>query len=411
MNQDKKRIWLVNQYAVPTSLPGITRHFELFNEIQKDNKFDITFWISSFNYSLRRFLSQSEIKEINKTNYRLNLKWLPAFPHKRNNWKRTLNMISFSVFFFLRAFFSKKPEIIVASSPQIIVAYCALIISKIFSIKFVLEIRDLWPESLVVMSGKKEGFVIKLLYKIEKKLYDNSEHIIVLTEYQRIYLINKGYDSKRITLIPNGILLEEFSRLEREELSVYKDRLQVPLDSFVAIYTGAHGTANSLDQLVEAGKYLSKDEFIILIGDGPEKDRLMKLKDKNKVTQVKFINPVPKTEILKYTSTADCGIISLEDNAVFLGARPNKLYDYMVLGLPIISTIGGEVKYILEENGVGSCVTPNQPLELAEELKRIKKLNFEDKSRIRNNGWDYVSNEGNRHVSSKKFANILSNLA
>lgn len=410
MNQDRKRIWLINQYAVPTSLPGITRHFELFNEIQNENQFDITFWISSFNYSLRRFLSQSEIKEINETNLRLNLKWLPAFPHKRNNWKRTLNMISFSVLFFLRAFFSKKPEIIVASSPQIIVAYCALIISKIFSIRFVLEIRDLWPESLVVMSGEKDGFIIKLLYKIEKKLYDNSEHIIVLTEYQRAYLINKGYDNKRITLIPNGVLLEGFSRLEKEELTVYKNKLGVPIDSFVAIYTGAHGTANSLDQLVEAGKYLGKDEFIVLIGDGPEKDRLIKLKDDNGISQVKFLDPVPKTEILKYTSTADCGIISLENNAVFLGARPNKLYDYMVLGLPIISTIGGEVQYILEENGVGRCVTPNQPLELAEELKRVKRLNLEDKSRIRNNGWNYVNSEGNRHISAAKIANILSNL-
>ncbi len=403
----RRNIWVVNQYAVPTSLPGITRHFELFNEILKTSSVDVTFWLSSFNYSLRRFLSKTKKREIENENPGIKLRWGWAFPHQRNNWKRIVNMLSFAIGFFFKSFFSKKPDIIFASSPQIFVAFSALLISKIFKIRFVLEIRDLWPESLVVMKGNNDGIILKILYKLEKALYRGASHIIVLAEHQRKHIIDKGINPRHITLIPNGIIVDEFVRPTREDIRERKEKLGLPSDSFVAIYTGAHGTANSLDQLVFAGQYLAKDEYIVLIGDGPEKDRLVALKGSKSIDQVLFFDPLPKTEILKYTAIADCGIISLSDNIVFRGARPNKLFDYMALGIPIISTIGGEVEHILETNNVGKCVQSNNYQMLANAIQEVRLLSKERKEEIKNNGWSYILSEGNRTEAARKLAEII----
>lgn len=411
MARTRIKVWLINQYAVPTSMPGITRHFELIKEWEKYSELEVTLWLSSFNYSLRRFLSKDEIKNIETENTNLELKWIWGFPHKLNNWKRMLNMLSFSFLFFLKALVKKKPDIFIASSPQMFVTYGALIISRIFKKQFVLEIRDLWPSSLIAMDGIKPGAVLNVLYMIEKQLYRYSDHIVVLTEHQREYLLKKGVLENKITLIPNGILIDGWEKPKPEILKRFRDEIGLYENDFVAIYTGAHGAANSLDQLVHASKLLAKDEFIILIGDGPEKGKLIKLKERIDANQIYFLDPIPKSEILNFTSIANCGIISLEDNEVFRGARPNKLFDYMFLGIPILSTIGGEVEFILNENGVGFCAKSNDSEDIVEKIRIIRALSAGKLKSISDNGSNYILNSGNRKVSAKIFANIIFELS
>ncbi|MGV3763844.1 glycosyltransferase family 4 protein [Parapedobacter sp.] len=409
----KLRIWLINQYAVPTSLPGITRHFELLNEWCNFQSLDITIWLSSFNYSLRRFLSKEEKNQISRSHGTFSINWGWAFPHTKNNWRRIVNMVSFSSLFFLKAFFSKKPDIIVASSPQIFVAYAALLIAKLFNKPFILEVRDLWPESLIAMNNGKQSWLTGILYKIERKLYKGAQHIIVLTQYQKDYIREKGVSSSKIDLVPNGILIDEQEEVTSETIRKVRSKMGVSSDAFIAIYTGAHGTANALSSVVTASKFLQSDEFIILIGDGPEKAKLLKMKRDNDLKQVIFLDPVPKTEIMNFTAAADCGIISLENNDVFKGARPNKLFDYMWLGKPILSTIGGEVGFILKNNEVGWVVARDVEINegLAKLIKKAKNLSKAERVKIVENGRNYILAEGNRRSAAKKFLAIINEIA
>ncbi|MFC3197092.1 glycosyltransferase family 4 protein [Parapedobacter deserti] len=406
------KIWVINQYAVPTSLPGITRHFELIDEWVNSQSLDVIIWLSSFNYSLRRYLSKDERTQIDRNHPEITIKWCWAFPHKKNNWKRVVNMLSFSIIFSLKALFKKKPDVIIASSPQIFVTYVALLIAKLFKVPFVLEVRDLWPESLIAMNKRKQGSMAKFLFNIEASLYNNAEHIIVLTQYQKDYISKKGISSNKIDLIPNGVVVEKQIEITKETIDEVRRKIGVSKEAYVAIYTGAHGNANALESVVRAAKFLGKDEYIVLIGDGPDKPNLLKIKEKDDLQQVIFLEPVPKTEIIKYTAAADCGIISLENNDVFKGARPNKLFDYMSLGKPVLSTIGGEIGFILSTNKVGWVVPDNvaPDVGLARLIQSTRRMPALEKEKIRENGEVYIKNEGNRRKSASKFLSIINGI-
>lgn len=402
------RIWVANHYAVPPNIAGITRHYELAAEWAKEEDTEVTLFSSSFVHPRRTFITAEEKKGFDKPE-RLHFKWLWSFPHKSNDFKRILNMGSFMLTFFFSGLFQKKPDVLVASSPHLFTAFSGWLLSKVKGCPFVLEVRDLWPDSLVKMGGINNGLVLRLLTWMESLLYRKSDQIIVLTEHQRKFIADKGIDRDKIDLIPNGIVVGSWQP-DAKRRAEYKRKLGVAEDDFVAIYTGAHGPANALQYVVEAGEYLPEKTAIVLIGDGPEKERLLQLKKEKGIENVHFLDPVPKSEIFHYTEAADCGIISLADNEIFRGARPNKLFDYTFIGQPIITTVDGEVREIVESNQVGFFAGAEDPKGLAEAIKKAKALSPEEREAIKARGKDYIDREGDRVKLAKKFYQILKKL-
>jgi len=178
----------------------------------------------------------------------------------------------------------------------------------------------------------------------------------------------------------------------------------------VAIYTGAHGPANALDVVVKAGAHLEPGISIVLMGDGPEKEKLIRLKEEMGLSNVHLMDPVPKREVYDYIHAADCSIISLADNEIFRGARSNKLYDYMFVGLPIVTTVDGELREIIEGNGVGVFAGAEDPEGLAKAIARIRSLTPDERERIAQRGMDYVQREGNRRTLAHRYFLLLKQL-
>ncbi|SHE61377.1 Glycosyltransferase involved in cell wall bisynthesis [Seinonella peptonophila] len=402
------RVWLANHYAVPPNIAGITRHFELGAEWAKEEETEVTLFTSSFLHPRRTSVTEEEKNGYDKPD-RLKVKWLWSFPHKKNDFKRIINMGSFALSFLFSGLFQTRPDVLVASSPHLFTAFSGWMLAKIKRCPFVMEVRDLWPDSLIKMGGLNNGAIISLLNWMESFLYRKADQIIVLTAHQRKFIRDKGIDESKIDLIPNGIVLGSWQH-DPERRTSYKRKMGVAESEFVAVYTGAHGPANALEYVVEAGEYLEPGSSIVLIGDGPEKEKLVQLKQSKGLENIHFLDPVPKSEIFNYTEAADCGIISLADNEVFRGARPNKLFDYTFIGQPIITTVDGEVREIVEENQVGFFAGAEDPKGLAQAIKRAKELSVEEREAIKQRGLHYIDREGDRVKLAAKFYRILKNL-
>jgi glycosyltransferase involved in cell wall biosynthesis len=403
------KIWLANHYAVPPNIAGITRHFELAREWAKEEDAEVTLFLSKFVHPRRTFITAEEKAQIEQVDG-LNLAWLWSFPHKVNDFRRIINMISFAFVFFFATLFRRKPDVFIASSPHLFLAYAGLLVARIKRIPFVFEVRDLWPDSLVKMGGVKKGSVLNALTWMESQLYKKSDQIIVLTEHQRQYISEKGIPLEKIDLIPNGVVVGSW-QADEQKRAEYREKLGVPQDDFVAIYTGAHGPANALEYVVQAGQYLPEKGYsIVLIGDGPDKERLQKQVAELGLKNVHLLDPVPKAEIFDYTNAADFGIISLADNEVFRGARPNKLFDYTFLGKPIITTVDGEVRQIVEQNRVGVFSGAENPKGLAEAIMQMSQYTPDRLTEIKANGREFIDREGDRQKLAKKFFGILKEL-
>lgn len=402
------RIWLANHYAVPPNIAGITRHYELAREWATEEKAEVTLFLSKFVHPRRTFVTEEEKRELEKVES-LYLQWLWSFPHKVNDFRRIINMGSFALVFFLAGLFKRKPDVLVASSPHLFTAFAGWMLARLKGCPFVLEVRDLWPDSLIKMGGLKNPLVVKILTWMESFLYRHADKIIVLTEHQRKFIHSKGIDENKIELIPNGIVVGSW-KPDPSKRAEFRRKMGISADEFVAIYTGAHGPANALEYVVKAGRYLSPGVSIVLIGDGPEKEKLLKIKQEEGLENVHLLDPVPKSQIFDYTYAADCGIISLADNEVFRGARPNKLFDYTFIGLPIVTTVDGEVREIVEKNGVGVFAGAENPEGLARAIDQIRQLTEAQREQIRSNGREYINREGDRKKLAHQFYKILQSL-
>ena len=184
--------------------------------------------------------------------------------YRENNWKRYLNLISFNVNLIIILFFlglkslikGSKPDALIASSPQLPATFICLIYSKIFRIKFVSEIRDLWPQVLIDLGGKKQTSLIIRVFKfMERTIYIHSDCVVVLSQGAIKYVKERG--AKLVKWLPNGPDLNQFkfSNLPSEKDGFNNKR------SFNLIYAGAHGKANGLESVIEAARLL-KTKFL-----------------------------------------------------------------------------------------------------------------------------------------------------
>lgn len=334
-------IWIFNHYAVGPNSNGITRHFDLAKYLVK-NGHNVTIFASSFNHQAlqEEHLKNSSEKSIEKKYDGVKFIWLKTNSYNKNNWRRVINMFSYS----FKAYFNGKknkesPDIVIGSLAHPLAALVGQLIARKKKALFYFEERDLWPQSLIDL-GKmsKKNPAIIILGKLEKYLYKNATRIILLFDKATNYVQSKGIIKEKIVYLPNGV---DFTRIsEQEELP---KSLKIKLDNLrgktIAVYTGTLGLANNIDSLLDVAKETinnNSDIHFLFVGGGPQKERLIERKENEKLTNVTFIDPVPKKYISKILNTAHIGLLPLKESPVFKwGISPNKLYDYMAASLPV----------------------------------------------------------------------------
>lgn len=264
---------------------------------------------------------------------------------------------------------TEKYDVIFATSTPLTAAVPG-IFGRVFRRKpFVFEVRDLWPELPRAMGVITNPLILVPLSWLEWAAYRAADSCIGLSPGIVHGIQLRAPADKRVTLVPNGCDLEFFSnKLERDE-SFERDLKS----DLVAVFTGAHGLANGLDALVDvAGELKKRDRYdinIVLIGDGMEKNRLQALCRERELTNIAFLDPVPKTELRMMLSDADVGLMILANvPAFYYGTSPNKFFDYIALGLPVVNNYPGWLAEMITDADIGVAIEPNDSRKFADAL-------------------------------------------
>jgi glycosyltransferase involved in cell wall biosynthesis len=319
--------------------------------------------------------------------------------------KRTANYVSYMISAILLSPLVRGVDVVVSTSPQFFCGMAGYFVSRLKRRKWVLEIRDLWPESIVTVGAIKQRQVIRFLEGLERFLYLHADHIISLTRAFKNHIMKKGVPEERISIITNGADLEMYKPLSRHN-EVSKE---YGLDNkFVASYIGTHGMAHALGTVLKAGKVLENEKGIlfVLVGDGAEREALLKEKDRMELDNVLTLPQQPKEKMPGFLAASDVSMILLKKNDLFKTVIPSKMFEAMAMERPLVIGVDGESRQIVEDGQCGIYIEP----ENHEELARVVLKLYRDRELLKTmgeNGKSYVENNYNREILAKKYLNTL----
>ena len=232
--------------------------------------------------------------------------------------------------------------------------------------KFVFEVRDLWPQ-LPKALGMKNPFLLWGMSILEKLSYRKADACIGLSPGICEGIKKRSQNGKRVEMIPNGCDLEIFKPGSRENLNLSG----IAENDIVAVFTGAHGIANGLENVLDAAKEVlkagRKDIKFAFIGNGKMKGQIMQRAKNEEIDNCLFFDPMPKTKLNKIVASADIGIMALANiPAFYYGTSPNKFFDYISSGLPVLNNYSGWLADMIHENRCGEVVEPNNPKAFAD---------------------------------------------
>lgn len=270
--------------------------------------------------------------------------------------KRTLDYISFSVTSFLAGLF-QQADIIIATSPQFFTALSGRTLSFWKRKPWIMEVRDLWPESIKTVGAMKDNPIIRYFEWEEKKCYHSADKIVVVTDSFKKKLEEKNITPGKIEVIKNGVDLARFSPVGKEEKLLEELNLK---GKKIIGYIGTHGMAHKLDFILQcAAKMEGENNYhFLFIGAGAEKKNLLKLKEQLKIKNVTMLDPVSKEEVKRYISILDIALINLRKSDLFTTVIPSKIFENAGMEIPILMGVNGEARQIVESYQAGLCFEP-----------------------------------------------------
>lgn len=365
-------IWMFNHYAVPASEPGGSRHYALAKHlIQRGHTAVIIAACRNYQAPQISRLGANESSRL-ETLGGVAFLWLKTSGYRKNGASRIWNMLSYSRRVIAREGFDglPRPDVVIGSSPHPFAALAAQRIAADYSVPFLLEVRDLWPQSLIDVAGvsRFNPFVV-LLAIIERFLYRRAQTVVSLLPAAADHIRTVARKSVEVVWVPNGVDLS----------MVPAPRPASDTAPFTLMYAGAHGPANGLDVILDAAAILEREGAanglkVLLIGEGSEKYRLQTRAADLGLTSVGFENPIPKNEIYTHLAKADGFLMLLKDSPVFRwGISPNKLFDYMATGRPVIFGVNTPYNPVAMSGG-GLTTPPENARALADAIVRLKAL-------------------------------------
>lgn len=285
--------------------------------------------------------------------------------------RRTLDYVSFMVSGFFAGLFERRPDVVVATSPQFFCAMAGWALSVARWRPFVFELRDLWPASIVAVGAMRRSRMIRLLEKVELFLYRRAVAIIPVTEAFRDDLIARGIRADKIHVVINGVDLDRYHPQPRDKALAHEFQLE---GKFVGGYVGTHGMAHALDKVLDAAELLRDRQDIALFfaGSGAMRADVEKHVAARHLTNVRLIPRQPKQRMPALWSLCDLALVPLRDNPVFATVIPSKIFESMGMGVPILMSLPeGEATAIIRQTASGVCVPPEDPAALAAAIKHL----------------------------------------
>ena len=322
--------------------------------------------------------------------------------------KRTLNYISYMLSAMLVAPFLPKADVVLSTSPQFFNGLGGYFVSRMKRCPWILEIRDLWPESILVVGAIKNRAIIRMLEYLEEFAYRKADRIVPVTDAFKQYMVEKGVDAGKIKVIKNGVDLGFYKPATRDEAIAGEFGLQ---GKFVASYFGTHGMAHHLETILEAARELQQYPEIafLLVGDGAERQRLSELRDQMRLENVVMVGQQPKEKMPALWALSDVSLVLLKKSDLFKTVIPSKIFESMAMQKPIILGVEGESKAIIEAAEAGLCTEPENAGQLAEYVLRL----YADPTfaaTLGSNGRRHVAEQFDREVLARRYQALISSL-
>ncbi len=301
-------------------------------------------------------------------------------------------------------------DVVYATSPPLFVGGAGLALHWLKRTPFVFEVRDLWPESAVVLGELRSPRAIALATRLEELCYNRASRVVVVTEGIRQRLLARGQAAEKLVLIPNGANTELFQ--PQPALGAeFRQQHGLRSDDFVVMYAGIHGIAQGLDTVLRAAQMLRVQDNIrfVMVGEGPVKPELQQLRSDLGLDNVLMLPEQPRTSMPAVLSAADVALVPLRKVELFEHAVPSKLFDAWACGCPVLLSIDGEARRVLEAANGGLFAPPEDPPALAQAISQLAKM--PDRGRgLGANGRRFTVERYSRQAQARQLEQILLSL-
>lgn len=361
-------ILLIHQAFAAINEPGGTRHHEFARQLARRGH-SVTIIASQVSYLTGRIVGDGgwitrEVDDIGVEILRCRSYsgWHRSFLH------RMMSFLSFMVVSFWAGLRIEDVDLVWGTTPPIFQAVTARWIARLKRKPFLLEVRDLWPSFAVAVGVLTNPLLIHLSEWLERGLYRSADRVVVNSPGFFEHVHSRG--ARQVEVVPNGVDLTMFGKTEKDQSL----RRELGLaEGFLVLYAGAHGMSNDLETVLKAAELLQSEEDIhfVFLGDGMEKTNLMALAQRMKLRNLHFLPSIPKDQIASTLAQADVGLAILLAVDAYKTTYPNKVFDYMAAGLPVVLAIDGVIRQVVEDAGAGLFTQPGDPEALAEAVKRL----------------------------------------
>jgi glycosyltransferase involved in cell wall biosynthesis len=293
--------------------------------------------------------------------------WTYLAPNQRVV-RRSLDFLSFAVSGFFAGLW-QPADVIMATSPQLLAGVSGALLAWIRRKPWLLEIRDLWPDSLVALDMMRERHpMVRLLRAVENKLYRSAARIVTTNAGLRDRLIARGVPAAKIGVVPNGVDAAQFTPRPKPKALADKYGLN---GRFVVGYIGTQGLAHDLQSVIKAAQRL-RDVAFLFVGDGAQHATLVKHVERLKLDNFHFVRTVPAEEVPDHIACCDVLLVPMKHTEILSDTMPSKIFEIAAMEKPIVIGAFGIAADLVTSHGAGFAVEPENVGELTAAIARLR---------------------------------------
>jgi glycosyltransferase involved in cell wall biosynthesis len=333
--------------------------------------------------------------------------WLLPLPNRKSH-ERMLNYGSFCVSAAVRGMFATRPDIVIATSPQLLVGLSGWWISRIKRVPLVFEVRDLWPESLTAVGlGTQNSVLNRTLSRVAAFLYQRSAHVVVVTPAFADFLTqNRGVSADKLSVVENGVDTDLFRPCEARISPSLGPGLEA---KFVVGYIGTMGMAHGLGTLVDAAAELQRtmpEVVFLMVGEGAEKARAMEMAESQRLRNILWVGQQPRERIPEFIAATHVCLVPLKKTELFKTVIPTKMLEFMACARPVILGVDGQAREILDSAHAGVFVEPENSSALVAAIRKLA-LNPAWRESLGLNGRNYILQHSSRQQTARSYIAVL----
>ena len=321
--------------------------------------------------------------------------------------KRTGSYLSYMAMAVIASLLERRPDVVIATSGQFFCGLAGVFVSKLRRRPLLLEIRDLWPESVAAVGAVRSRSALRLVEGMERFMYASAEHIVTLGEGYRRGLIERGVAPERVSIVMNGVDAELFG--PRDASPEVADRLGVS-GRFVVAYCGAIGLAHGLEVVLRAALSLrdkGRDDIVfLLVGDGARLDTLRREAARLALDNIVFTGSLHRSEVPGVLAVSDVCLVHLRRSKTFMTVMPSKIFEAAAMARPVILGVCGFAREFVERAGCGLCIEPENDRQLVDAVLKLS-ADRRHGAELGRAGHEYVKESFDRSMLAERYRMII----